>query len=159
MLGQGQLIKAIHDHVLLDFFYLLQLLWQVLIWCLELEVGLEIHLSLLLEQVCCNHGVHVLLLLLLDFLLALHAGLNIFFLEVFELHFFFLPELAVVQWRSKHVIPWVRLLLNILASVARVALLAEDFGTDMGTLKCVFVLLAPLLMRIAEPLILCSLHA
>ena len=134
MLGQGKFIKSVHDHVLLDLFNLLQLLRQMLIGCLELEVGLEVHLSLLLEQVCCNHGVHVLSLLLLDFLLALHASLCILLLEVLELHFFFLPELAVVQWRSKHVIPWVWLLLNILASVARVTLLAEDFGADVGTL-------------------------
>lgn len=96
----------------------------MLIWCLELEVCLEVHLSLLLEQMCCNHGVHVLSLLLLDFLLALHASLYVFLLEVLELHFLFLPELAVVQWRSKHVIPGIWFLLNILAGVARVTLLA-----------------------------------
>lgn len=71
MLGQGQLIQAVHDHVLLDFFDLLQLLRQVLIGCLKLEVGLEVHLGLLLEQVGRNHRVHVLPLLLLNFLLAL----------------------------------------------------------------------------------------
>ena len=108
---------------------------------MKLEVGLEVHLGPLLEQVCRNETLHMQsLLLLLLFPLAHQRRLRVF-LEVFHFELLFLEECAIVHGDSHLVVPTVWLLLHVLAGESWVTLLAVEFLSQMSffLLSCSFV--------------------
>lgn len=61
----------------------------MLIWRPKLEIRLEVHLSSLFQEMPLNHLLHILPLLLREFLLFFHSRLQVFLLKVLEYKLFF----------------------------------------------------------------------
>ena len=105
-----RLIHAAQDHELLDFLNLLQLGRQMLVRCLELEVGLKVHPGLLLKDMSCDQAIHVDSLSLLLLTALAHDRLLVVLLEVFEFELAKLAEGPIVKCDSH----FVRVLASIL---------------------------------------------
>ena len=123
----------------------------MLVRSLELEVGFEVHLGSLLEQVSCNQTLHVepLSLLLLLFL-ALKCLLALL-LEVFKFELFFLEEGAVIESDSDLVITRVRLFEDVTVDEAWVTCLRLELCHIVSLLEKIDIIVSPLLMLGMEP--------
>lgn len=152
MLGEYGLIHAVEDHVLLHFFDLDKLAWQVLVWCLKLEVSLEVHLSLLLQLVSCNHVFHLQAVLLLLFFSLAQNSHWIIPLKVFELELFFLVECSVIRSSRHLVTPWIVIFLDVMACQSWVHNLTLEFLEQVLALQNACVLFCPLVVLLVEPI-------
>ena len=135
MLRDQSLIHTVEDHKLFDFLDLLELIWKVLIWCMELEVRFEVHLGPLLQKMGSNKTLHVKPLFLLLLFPFTHECLLGVLLKVFEFELLLLVERAIVHSNSCHVMPAIRLLLDILADKSWVTLLAAELSSQVSLFK------------------------
>ena len=99
----------------------------MLIGSLELEVGLKVHPSLLLEDMGSNQAVHMDALPLLLFTTLSHDRLLAVLLEVFEFELIILAERAICKCHSHLVSVTVSIFLNILHKVPWILQLALMF--------------------------------
>ena len=139
MLRDQSLIHTVEDHKLLHFLDLFELIWKVLIRCMELEVRFEVHLGPLLQKMGSDKALHMQPLLLLLFFTFTHQCLLGVLLEVFEYELLLLIERAIVHSHSCLIMPTIRLLLDILAHKSRVSLLAAELSSQVSLFKNVSV--------------------
>ena len=148
MLVEGIFVDTVHHHILLDLLKLGQLLRQMLIGSLEREVGLEVHLGTLLQQMAFYHCLHTLSLLLRQLLLLSDPRLHILLLEVFELKLLSLLDRIFI-----FILHRLNVLLradNGVLDLTRVLRLILKLRCEVGTLNPPLAAL-PVLMVVLKP--------